>query len=277
MARITPDAANPDAPIDVKDVHSPADVENSAALQMTVQDARNTESWLQSNYWSLRWREADALYQSPPGILLWEGTTQPRANVNRFVVAETVNSIHPQIMNGLFYETPPFVLRPRPNLQQNTSRAISSIIATEFDQMKLRQEVDWGLFSALNFGTGIWKWGFESFVKKEVKYEALANAINIPSPIDGAPDTIIDTPDSQTYKKTLVDRDVHRPTFESKDIRFVLVDPGLKVPDVRKGKFVIDRMYLTYKDLIKLAAEEYVEEDANGKQMLKKRYMLPDA
>src|SRR6266446_6884076 len=129
--KITPDQANPTAKVDVSEVHSPANVENSAALQICVQDAMSAESWLQSNYWSLRWREADALYQSPPGILMWEGTTQPRANVNRFVVAETVNAIHPQIMNGLFYENPPFVLRPRPNLEQNTTRAISTLIATE--------------------------------------------------------------------------------------------------------------------------------------------------
>lgn len=276
MARITPDAANPDGQIQTQDFKSPAEVTDGGALQLCVQDTRNTESWLQSNYWSLRWREADALYQSPPGILMWEGTTVPRSNVNRFVVAETVNSIHPQVMNGLFYENPPFVLRQRPNISSNTNRAISTLISEQLDEMQIRQEVDWGLFSALNFGTGIWKWGFESFTRQEVKYESMAAAVNIPSEIPGAPPTIIETPDSLMYKKVKKEVDVHRPTFESKDIRYVLVDPGLKVPDIRKAKFVIDRMYLTYRDLIKLANEEYIEEDpTTGKQTLKKRYMLP--
>jgi hypothetical protein len=274
--RITPDQANPQGQIDIKDFHSPAEVENSGALQLCVQDAANTEAWLQTNYWSLRWREADGLYQSPPGILMWEGTTVPRANVNRFVVAETVNAIHPQIMNGLFYENPPFVLRPRPNLQQNTSRAISSTIAIELDQMNFRQEVDWGLFSALNFGTSIWKWGFKSSIKKTIKYEPLANAVTINSSIPDTPPAVLDTPESMTYKKVTGTEEVHTPTFEYKDIRYILVDPGLKVPDIRKAKFVIDRMYLSYKDLEKLADEEYVEEDPKtGKQTLKKRYMLP--
>jgi len=208
--------------------------------------------------------------------MMWEGTTQPRANVNRFVVAETVNAIHPQIMNGLFYENPPFVLRPRPNLQQNTSRAISTVIATEFDQMQIRQEVDWGIFSSLNFGTGIWKWGFQSYTKKTVKYEPVGNPVEIQSRLPNTPATMLETPDSMTYKKVTGTEDVHTPTFESKDIRYMLVDSGLKVPDIRKAKFVIDRMYLTYKDLEKLADEEYIEEDENGKQTLKKRYMLPD-
>ena len=275
MSRITPDSANPQGQINIADFKSPAEITNEGALMLCVKDAQSSESWLQSNYWSLRWREADALYQSPPGILMWEGTTVPRANGNRFVVAETVNAIHPQIMNGLFYENPPFVLRPRPNLKQNTSRAITSVIATELDQMEFRQEVDWGLFSALNFGTGIWKWGFKSGTKKTTKYVPIGNPVAIKSSLPNAPPTVLETPDSMTYKKIVEEEDVHTPTFEYKDIRYILVDPGLKVPDPRKGKFVIDRMYLTYKDLIKLAAEEYVDEDANGKQTLKKRYMLP--
>src|SRR5258708_21346291 len=166
MALVTPDAVNPHNTVDMADVHSASDIENSAALQICVQDAQTAESWLQTNYWSLRWREADALYQSPPGIMMWEGTTVPRSNVNRFTVAETVNSIHPQIMNGLFYEQPAFVLRPRPNQEENTTRAITNLLAVQLEELNMRQEVDWGLFSALNFGTGIWKWGFKSFKKK---------------------------------------------------------------------------------------------------------------
>jgi len=274
MARITPDAANPHGQIDIKDFRTPADVTNAGALQLCVGDAATTEAWLQNNYWTLRYREADFLYQSPPSILMWEGSTVPRSNVNRFCVAETVNSIHPQIMNGLFYESPPFVLRPRPNLSQNTARAISATIGMELDQIGFRQEVDWGLFSALNFGTGIWKWGFQSYTKKITKYVPVGNAITIQSKIPNAPATILETPDSMTYKKVVTEEDVHNPTFEYKDIRYQLVDPGLKVPDIRKAKFVIDRMYLTYKDLIKLKAEQYVAEE-NGKQVLKDRYILP--
>jgi hypothetical protein len=274
--RITPDQANPQGQVDIAQVHSAAEVEDAAALQIAVQDASNSEAWLQQNYWSLRWREADALYQSPPSISMWEGTATPKSNVNRFVVAETVNSIHPQVMNGLFYEDPPFVLRPRPNLTQDTVRAISTLIGSELDEMEIRQEVDWGLFSALNFGTGIFKWGFKTGVKRRPVYEPLENAVSIPSPIKGAPAAVLETPESMMFKKVIKEEEYHLPTFENKDIRFVLPDPNLKVPDIRKGKFAIDRMYLTYKDLIKLADEEYVYEDpATKKQSLKKRYNLP--
>jgi hypothetical protein len=276
MARITPDPVNPHGEVDINKIHSAADVEDSEALKIVVQDAINSETWLQNNYWSLRWREADALYQSPPGVIMWEGTTMPRANVNRFVVAETVNSIHPQIMNGLFYENPPFVLRPRPNQNANTVRAISSLISSELDEMEIRQEVDWGIFSALNFGTGIWKWGFKSYTKTEIEYEPVEPPVSVPSSLPGAEPTIIETPESDTYKKVAQEIQVFMPTFEYKDLRYVLPDPGLKVPDIRKSKFVVDKMYLTYKDLIRLKDEEYVDEDPiTHKQTLKKRYMLP--
>lgn len=275
MALIQPDAANPQGQIDPKGFISAEEVTKEAALQLVVQDTQRTESWLQSNYWSLRWREADALYQSPPSIFLWEGTTVPRANVNRFVVAEVVNSIHPQIMNGLFYESPAFVLRPHPNITQATSRAITTLESIELDLMKVRQEVDWGVFSALNFGTAIWKWGFTSGTKKITKYTPVGQPVRVPSAIPGEPASEIETPDSMTYKKEIVEEDYHMPTFEYRDIRHVMVDPGCRVPDIRKAKFVVDRMYLTGKDLVKLANEEYVDTDANGKQTLKKRYDLP--
>jgi hypothetical protein len=276
MARIEPDAANPQGQIDPKDFISASEVTKAGALQLVCQDAQSSEAWLTQNYWNIRWREADALYQSPPSVLMWENTTTPRSNVNRFVVAETVNAIHPQIMNGLFYEQPPFVLRPRPVITQNTSRAISTVIAQELDEINFRQETDWGLFSSLNFGTGIWKWGFKTYPKKTTKYVPVGNTVSVAAPLPNAPATILETPESLMYKRVVGEEDVHTPTFENKDIRYVLPDPALKVPDIRKGKFVIDKMYLTYKDLIKLASEEYVDEDPKtGKQTLKKRYDLP--
>jgi hypothetical protein len=272
---IQPDAANPQGKIEGEQFISAEEVAKEAALQLVCQDTTRVEGWLQANYWSLRWREGDGLYQSPPSIQLWEGTTVPRSNVNRFVVAETVNSIHPQIMNGLFYETPAFILRPRPNQSENATRAITELLAIELQMMNVRQEIDWGIFSALLFGTGIWKWGFKTETKNQTKYVPVGNPVKVPSPLPGQPDTEIETADSMAYKKIVEPKEIHIPTFEYKDIRYILVDPGSRVPDIRKSKFVIDRMYMTYYDLIKLADEEYVDTDANGKQSLKKMYDLP--
>lgn len=276
MAQIPEPQFNPQGKISIDGFISPEKTTEEAACQLVIQDAQRTESWLQSNYWSLRWRESQSLYQSPPSLQLWEGTTVPRANVNRFVVAEVVNSIHPQILNGLFYESPAFVLRPHTNITQSTARAISELIAIELDLMKVRQEVDWGIHGALLYGTAIWKWGFKTEVRKRTKYVPVGQPVQVPSPIPGQPASEIETPDSMSYKKVVEDEDFHLPTFENRDVRHVLVDPGASVPDIRKAKFVIDRMYLTYKDLIKLKDEEYVYTDPKtGEQTLKSRYNLP--
>lgn len=276
MAHITADDYNAQGKIDPAGFRSPEEVDKEQALQLVVQDAQRAESYLQTNYWSLRYREAQYLYQSPPSVSTWEGTAVPRSNVNRFVVAETVNSIHPQIMNGLFYESPAFVLRQRPNITAQSVRAITELTAIELQLMNVRQEVDWGIFSALLFGTGIWKWGFKSETKKRTKYVPVGNPVSVPSMIPGQPASEIETEDSLTYKKEVTDEEVHIPTFESKDIRYILTDSGWRVPDIRKSKWVTDQMYMTYRDLIKLADEEYVDTDANGKQTLKKMYDLPD-
>ncbi len=275
MAHITPDSTNPQGKINIEDFKSPAEVTDGGALQLTVQDAQASEAFLSTNYWSLRWRESDALYQSPPSIVMWEGTTQPRANVTRFTVAETINAIHPQIMNGLFYEKPAFKLRPRASQSENTTRAITALLEIELDEMKLTRETGLMLHSALLFGTGIAKWGFKSYTKKVPKYTALGQNVKIPAKLPGEQATEVPTADASIFKKEWVDEEFHCPTFENKDIRYILVDPGCRVPDIRTGKFVIDKMFLTYKDLIKLKDEEYVETDANGKQTLKKRYDLP--
>lgn len=275
MAHVTPDVANPDGKIDFTQIKSPSEVADEAALQIAVQDCRNTETWIQTNYWGLRWREADALYQSPPGILMWEGTTMPRANVNRFVVAETVNTIHEQVLNGLFYETPAFVLRPRPNQDENTTRAIKDLLATQLDEINFRQEVDWGIHNCLLFGTGIWKWGYEAFKEKTLVYKEVGQPLKMSTPMPGQ-DVSITTEESMQFEEVEDEVDVYRPTFENKDIRYTLVDPGCKVPDIRKAKFVIDRLYMTYRDLIKKKDEKYITTDpVTKKKKLVNRYNLP--
>jgi hypothetical protein len=270
------DNVNPHGKIDINEIHSPSDIENSAALQLCVQDAQNAEAWLQNNYWGLRWREADALYQSPPGINLWEGTSVPKANVNRFTVAETLNAIHGQAMNGLFYEKIPFVLRPQPNMDENATRAITALLAMQLEQTGLRAEVDLALQNALLFGTLIMKWGFRSYSKMRTKFVRANDGIVVPALVEGQPDTEIETVESIEYERVDYEEIVHEPFVENLDLRYVLVDPGCSVPTIGKARQVTLRSYWTYRDLIKRKDEMYVIKDSNGNQKLVNRYMLPD-
>jgi hypothetical protein len=254
--------------IDAAKIHSPYEIDNEAALQLVVQDTEKTDAWIDAKRWTLRWREADTLYQPPIGVQVWEGTSVPRANVMRFTVATHVNSILPKLMAGLFYEDPPFLLRPRPGTTENTTRAVSAVEATQLDEMDFQEECRRAFFSALVFGTLIVKWGWHSetikervYVRKEqpAKIQALGKTTSLP------------TKASDEFEVKEIEKTIERPCFENKDIRFMLVDPALRVSDIRQAGFVIERMYLNYYDLEKLADETYF--DAEGKEH--KRYDLP--
>src|SRR5690348_17360981 len=124
---------DPNAKLNEREVIDQYEVETDAALQLTVQDAELAESWIESHYLNVRWIEADMLYQSPPVLKVWEGTTIPRANISLFTVATHLNSLKAKIIGGLFFEEPPFVLRPRPSMQQDTVRAIEDRKSTRLN------------------------------------------------------------------------------------------------------------------------------------------------
>jgi hypothetical protein len=84
----------------------------------------------------------------------------------------------------------------------------------------------------------------------------------------------IPTPESEEFEKVENETQVFTPFFEYRDLRYVLVDPGNDCPDIRKSKFVIDRLYMTYRDLMKLKDETYIVKE-NGKQKVVPRYKLP--
>lgn len=252
MAKIRP-ITDPYGRVD--DHNLPADglYGDDQALKITVQDAANAEGWLSSHYFDIRWIEADLMYQSPPVLKTWEGTSIPRANVSRFTVATHVNALLAQIINGLFYEDPPFVLRPRPGTEQQTVRAIEAVTAEQLDETNFRQEVKRGLFSALLFGTAIFKWGWKVETIVDKKYERVAAPFE--EKILGK--TIrLATPRSNEFRVIETERECSSPYFESVDIRHCLVDPGNRTGDIRDSKFVIHRQALTYRDLVNLVAEQ---------------------
>ena len=95
----------------------PPEFDDDAALRLVLQDLYTYDTWDQAQNWEHQWREAAILYQSPRNVSAWEGATVTRANVVRFTVAKHVNSIAPQMWNGLFFDSPPFKLRPRPSVE----------------------------------------------------------------------------------------------------------------------------------------------------------------
>lgn len=245
-----PPNVNTSAPIDLAKVHSPAEFENSEAIKLVVQDEATTSAWIANEQWRVLWREADILYQSPRSLATWEGTGVPRANIVRFLVASHVNSILAPLMSGLFYENPPFMLQPYPGTTEDTTRAIQEVQGAQLKAMGFREQVRRGLFSALLFGTAIWKGGWFAETKIVKKFRPKTPPLTFENAA-GA-ETTISSVESDELEVEEIEKLDARPCLHARDIRHLLVSRELAVPDIREAKFVIDRMAVTYRDLVKM-------------------------
>jgi hypothetical protein len=256
--------------IDIADVKSPSEVSDNAALKIVVRDAAFTRSWLESRYFNIRWIEIDLLYQSPPLLQTWEGTSMPKANIAKFTVATHVNAINSKLIGGMFYEEPSFILQQRSSITANCARAISEVEAFQLAEMNFKQEVKYGFFSCLLNGTGIWKWGWKDYYVDEWDFEPLGPMTSIKG--DDGKETKIPNQQSDSFKMIKQEVLKSHPFFENCDIRTVLVDPGCRTPDIRDAKFVIHEFPVTYRDLMRMKDEIYYDEDNTPVY----RYNLPD-
>jgi hypothetical protein len=222
------------------------------ALKLVVQDALRAENFASSKAWVMQWPSATTLYQSPYTSQYWEGTQSERANVPFYTVATAVNSLVPQIVNGLFYDNPPFMVQKRPGTKALTASAIGGLLEYELEDIGFREELRLGCFNAVLFGTGIWKWGWETFTRERKVYARKTPSVKLPNVSDVLPDIELEDPDEE-IEEQILEEFIDRPVFEHiVNLRHVLVDPGLNVPDIRKAKYVIHRLFLTWNDLDKL-------------------------
>lgn len=220
------------------------------ALALVVQDAQRAENYEMSKAFVLGWSNASTLYQSPSSTRYWPGTQVEAASIPFFTVATAVNSLTPQIVNGLFSDNPPFMIQQRPGTSSKAARAIGALLAYQLEDINFKEEIRLGTNNNVLFGTQIYKWGWEKFTKERKIYKRPNPVVTLPSTIPGMPDTQIS---DDEIEEEIIEEVTDRPTFEHiVNLRHVLVDPGLNVPDIRKAKYVIHRMYMTWKDLDKL-------------------------
>ena len=224
------------------------------ALSLVVLDADRAERAENTKSWILAWQQARFLYESPFAPRYWPGTQTEAASIPFFTVATAVNGLVPQIMSGLFYENPPFVTQERPGTTSQAARAVSALLGYQLDDIDFREELRLGVTNCLLFGTALFQWSWEKFTRERKIIKRKTPSVVIPSTIPGAPPTRIS---SGELEEEVIEEVIDRPTLEHiVNMREVLVDPGLNVPDIRKAKYVIRRRYMTYDDLDKLRDRE---------------------
>lgn len=262
MALISPTSYETHTEIDVKDISSPLSGENVSSsgmsdedgLRLVIQDQDLANAFLTKNYYPQRWLEIDTLYQSPRFYSTQEGTQAAEANYTSHTIAKHINAIVPQCTSGLFYMKPPFHIRPHPGTTEEVVRAKMALFSAQLDDMEFPTQVEDGIFYTALFGTAIYKWEWRTKTKKVSKYVRKAEPLKIDNSI-GAPLTV-HTEESDTFERIVEERDDSRPHFEHIDLRYVLVDPGCRVADIRKAKWVAHVTYMTFNQLNDLRGVE---------------------
>lgn len=221
---------------------------DAAALQLVIEDAAQSDNYANINQWASQWTMSDLILQSPQNASAFDGGNVAQANVPKYTLSNHLSAITPKIMGGLFFEDPPFLLRPRPGTTQEITLAKTALFSAQLWDMKFEEEVEYGLEQMALLGTTIFKWGYS---EKDKKVKAVRRK-QVPaqlSALGGAVTQDIDTPDSDDFEVYTDTIKVSRPWIRYCDIRTVLVDPGCRVGDIRRAKWVIYRDYVTYDTL----------------------------
>jgi len=224
------------------------------ALKLCLQDCQKAEDGELRRQFLMGWNSARDLYNSTFVANFWPGTQMESASVNFFTVATAVNGINPQILAGLFYENPPFMTQERSGTSAQASRAVSALLGYQLEDINFREELRLGCMNFLLFGTAMFQEGWEKYTKQRKIVKRKNPVTTIKSKIPGAPPTTIADDELEVE---IIEEVIDRPTFEHiVNLREILVDPGLDVPDIRKAKYVIRRRYMTWEDLDRLRDRE---------------------
>jgi hypothetical protein len=153
--------------------------DDNAALKLVIDDAAIADNYANINQWASLWTQSDIILQSPAGASAFDGGNVAQANVPKFTLSNHLSSIVPKVVEGLFYEDPPFLLRPRPGTKQEVTRAKTALFSAQLWDMKFKTQIQRGIAQMALLGTTIFKWGYLEYPHKVKKYRRKANQLNL--------------------------------------------------------------------------------------------------
>jgi hypothetical protein len=235
--------------IKVQDVPLPPELpENDIVKELVLKDLNRGEYYLLAKGMSVEWDADDRLYlfRVPQGF--WEGSSVPRASLGVPLIYEHIESLMPQVMSALFADSPPFEAIARPRVKQNAARASKEIITYQLDQMKFREELRKCAKEMLVYGTCYMRLGWRRYqktvfkrVRKGTPQIQLVNQMPVKSYAKG----------DGKWKMKAEQVWVNEPYCESVHVRYIIPDPKLRCPDVRKSGFLCHREYMGVEQLEK--------------------------
>jgi hypothetical protein len=222
--------------------------DDQAAMQIVLDATSNGDAWANQQNWPAGWSFSYEAYQSPTTLSCFDGGGNGSANVPNYTVSNLCDATVPKIMGGLFYESPPFLLRPRPGTTQDMVDAKTALFAYQLSDMKFEEEAELTVLQGALIGTMVMKWGWTDKTVTTKKYKRRQEPQKIHNSISGQTHTI-HSEESDAFDIEYEEKRVTRPWIKYCDRRHVIVNRGCRIGDIRKAKDVVYRDYATYEDL----------------------------
>lgn len=224
---------------------------DNSALNLVIQDLERAEKFIMARLWMSEWRVAKSLYEAPVRQTYWRDTLVPRSSNSFPLVAQHVRAILDQAMPAIWPGATPFSVEPT-SAPRQVSRGWTKILSKQLKQVNAKAQLRLIVKDAEIFGTGIGKFGWETYTKNRTVFKRDQMPKEIPSPIPGGKSTFIHTKESDELVETEVPETISQPYFKRVEINHILVAPGTREPDIREAAYVVYREYPTIRDLNKL-------------------------
>jgi hypothetical protein len=219
----------------------PALGEDDPVKELVLKDLNRGEYYLLAKGMSVEWDADDRLYlfRVPQGF--WEGSSVPRASLGVPLIYEHIESLMPQVMSALFADSPPFEAIARPKIKQNAARASKEIITYQLDQMKFREELRKCAKEMLVYGTCYMRLGWRRYQK--TIFERVRQGVPNVQSVNNLPVKSY-APGDGKWKMKSRKVWVNEPYCENVHVRYIIPDPKLRCPDIRKAGFLCHREYM---------------------------------
>lgn len=253
---LLPQPRNPSQPLNQKtedfSLQGGAVKTEDSALALVIQATERAEKFIMARLWMSEWRVAKALYEAPAKQEYWRDTFVPRANNSFPLVAQHVRAILDAALPAVFPEITPFAAEPEAGTPRQVARGWEHTISYQLRAANVKAQMRLIMKDAEVFGTGLGKWGWETFERKRTIVKRAAQPLQIPSPLPGGKPTFVHTKESDELMEYDVTETVSQPTFHRIEINHLLVSPDLRDPDVRNAAYVVHRHYPTLQKLSEL-------------------------
>lgn len=231
------------------------------ALREVVQNCERARNFVQKNGLHAEWEYADELWEARVKAEGWKGNPKiAQSALGIPLVYSHVNTLLNQITTAFFSDPQPFQVDPRSGTKADVCRANQAILQWELDQTGFQEEFELFAQNMLLYGTAIAKIGWEETEQIVRRYRRKG----APTVVSAGVSTENVYPED--YDEVIgedVVKTINRPYFINQNLKYVLVDPQLRVPDVSKGAFAASVDYWDVEDLDCLREQVVTDDEGN--------------